>query len=343
MNIPNISRLVGSMSIALGTILVVAAEARAVDPPQRGGRGPDPATRADQAVFHELLEKHEKVDRTVQMLPDGVETLTESDDPAVAAKIQEHVAAMHARIRDGRGLRHWDELFAAIFRDHAEIDMTYEKTKKGVKVRETSKDRRVVGLIRAHSAVVSGFAAHGFDEAAKNHPVPAPTNEKEQEKEEPKPKLVFPIIAGLGGVVPLPRAAEPPRKGAKVVFDVTADARPTDVNKGLERVARLLNLYGAAGLKAEDVEIAVVFHGEATKSVLRDAAYAAAFQTPKNPNLVVLSELRKAGVKLFVCGQALGYKGFPQEDVSVGIQVAAAALTVVVNRQNAGFASIAIP
>ncbi len=37
------------------------------------------------------------------------------------------------------------------------------------------------------------------------------------------------------------------------------------VRTGLEQVARLLNLYGAAGLKAEDVKIAAVFHGEADK------------------------------------------------------------------------------
>jgi hypothetical protein len=86
--------------------------------------------------------------------------------------------------------------------------------------------------------------------------------------QQPSKELVYPIIPNVGGVVPLPDAAELPRKGAKVVFDITADAKPADVNKGLERVARLLNLYGSAGLKASDVKIALVVHGEATKSVL---------------------------------------------------------------------------
>ena len=47
--------------------------------------------------------------------------------------------------------------------------------------------------------------------------------------------LVYPVITGHGGVVPLPRAAEQPRKGAKAVFDVTADAKPGEVNKGWSR------------------------------------------------------------------------------------------------------------
>ena len=54
-------------------------------------------------------------------------------------------------------------------------------------------------------------------------------------------KLGFPIIPNVGGVTPLPKAAEQPRKGAKVVFDIAADAKSADVSKGLERVARLLN------------------------------------------------------------------------------------------------------
>ena len=63
-----------------------------------------------------------------------------------------------------------------------------------------------------------------------------------------KSGLVYPLVPGHGGVVSLPRAAEQPRKGAKAVFDITADAKPGQVTTGFEQVARLLNLYGAAGL-----------------------------------------------------------------------------------------------
>jgi intracellular sulfur oxidation DsrE/DsrF family protein len=153
-------------------------------------------------------------------------------------------------------------------------------------------------------------------------------------------KLVYPIIPNVGGVVPLPDAAEQPRKGAKVVFDITADAKPADVNKGLERVARLLNLYGSAGLKASDVKIALVVHGEATKSVLANDIYGSKFATDKNPNLAVIGELRKAGVDVFVCGQALAYKGFERSEVSEGVKVASAALTVVINRQADGYSYV---
>jgi hypothetical protein len=100
-----------------------------------------------------------------------------------------------------------------------------------------------------------------------------------------KTGLIYPLVPGHGGVVPLPRASEQPRKGAKAVFDITADAKPGEVNKGLEEVARLLNLYGAAGLKAGDVKIAAVVHGAADKAVLSGAATFARFNVAANPNL----------------------------------------------------------
>jgi SAM-dependent methyltransferase len=156
--------------------------APAPGPPWRGGRGRGPGfgrgpgpwatMRADQEVFHYLLGHHADIRRSVKPLDNGVETLTESDQPKIAKKIQEHVAAMHKRIQEGRGLRYWDDLFAAIFRRHASIKMSVENTDKGVRVKETSDDPTVVPLIQAHANVVSQFVARGFDEAHVNHRVP---------------------------------------------------------------------------------------------------------------------------------------------------------------------------
>ncbi|HVS38265.1 MAG TPA: DsrE family protein [Gemmataceae bacterium] len=155
-----------------------------------------------------------------------------------------------------------------------------------------------------------------------------------------KAGLVYPLISGHGGVVLLPRAAEQPRKGAKAVFDVTADAKPDEVNRGLEQIARLLNLYGAAGLKAEDVKLAAVLHGEADKAVLSDAAYAARCKIAANPNLPLIHELKKAGVEVFVCGQSLHELGFQTDEVADEVPVADSAMLVLVNRQADGYAYV---
>ena len=158
-----------------------------------------------------------------------------------------------------------------------------------------------------------------------------------------KTGLVYPLVPGHGGVVPLPRAAEQPRKGAKAVFDITADAKPAHANKGLEQVARLLNLYGAAGLKAGDMKIAAVCHGEADKAVLSDAAYVARYNMAANPNLTLIRELKKAGVEVFVCGQSLHDLGFKSEEVAEEVPVADSALLVLLNKQTDGYAYIPAP
>jgi intracellular sulfur oxidation DsrE/DsrF family protein len=155
-----------------------------------------------------------------------------------------------------------------------------------------------------------------------------------------KSGVVYPLVPGHGGVVALPQAAEQPRKNAKALFDITADTKPGMVNKGLEQVARLLNLYGAAGLNAGDVQLAAVCHGAADKAVLSDAAYAARFKIAANPNLPLIRVLKKAGAEVFVCGQSLHDLGFKAEEVAEEISVADAAMLVLVNKQTDGYAYI---
>ena len=158
-----------------------------------------------------------------------------------------------------------------------------------------------------------------------------------------KTGVVYPLVPGHGGVVPLPRAAEQPRKGAKAVFNITADAKPGEVNKGLEQVARLLNLYGTAGLTPRDVKIAAILHGAADKAVLSDAAYAARFKVAANPNLPLIRNLKKFGVEVLVCGQSLHDLGFKAEEVAEEVPIADSAMLVLVNKQTDGYGYIPVP
>ena len=178
-------RPIHAASIAWGLLIVFIASTPAAA--QRGGgygrgmgwgRGPGgprgfSAQHAeDRETFHYLLANHDKIERTVKRLPDGVETVTESSDPAVTAKIQEHVRAMKLRVEKMQPIHMRDPLFAAIFRRADKIKLEYKLTGRGVRVKETSDDALAVALIQAHADVVSAFAAKGFEEAMKNHRVP---------------------------------------------------------------------------------------------------------------------------------------------------------------------------
>jgi len=137
-----------------------------------GMHGGDASMNEDRAVFHYLLDHRNVIQRQVTKLPDGVSTLTESDDPAVAQKIRDHVQAMHGRLTEKRPIHMRDPLFAAVFENADKVTMKIEPTPKGVRVTETSTDPHVAALIHAHADVLSAFLAHGYEEVQKNHPVP---------------------------------------------------------------------------------------------------------------------------------------------------------------------------
>ncbi len=82
------------------------------------------------------------------------------------------------------------------------------------------------------------------------------------------------MIEGYGGIVSLPKAAEQPKKGAKILFDITAYKDPKAVTKGLDQAALVLNQYADAGVPPGVVDFVVVLHGDATKATLTHRVYA---------------------------------------------------------------------
>jgi intracellular sulfur oxidation DsrE/DsrF family protein len=303
---------------------------------QAGGRHDedhDARHDEDHEVFQFLLANHQKIRRTVKDLKNGVETLTESDEPAIASKIQEHVEWMTHRIRETQPIRMRDPLFAEIFQHTQQIQMEHTATAKGIKVTETSDDPYVVRLIQAHAKVVSGFVERGHAEAMKNHPVPSQTAPQTM-------PAVHPVIPKHGGVIPLTNASQPPRGGTKLLVDVTRGAEPTELNSALEKIARYVNIYAGVGAEPVSIPMAAIFHGDATAVVLNDDAYAAKFKTKGNPNLELLHRLHEAGVELYVCGQSLIQNGSKPDEVAIFVETAASAVTALVNLQADGYAYV---
>lgn len=139
------------------------------------GRGHmDASHQVDMTVIHALLQHRDSIDRTVENLPNGVRTVTESDQPQVASWIQDHGEATHDRIKNRRPIHLRDPLFRAIFGQAEKIEMEIVHTEKGIEVTETSDDPWTAQLIQAHAAVVTAFIENGHLEVRKNHPVPAP-------------------------------------------------------------------------------------------------------------------------------------------------------------------------
>ena len=77
-------------------------------------------------------------------LPDGIRTVTESDDPQVAQSIKAHVASMSQRLQDGREFNIFSNTLPVLFANRDKIVSKVEPTDKGMAVTRTSADAKVV-------------------------------------------------------------------------------------------------------------------------------------------------------------------------------------------------------
>jgi intracellular sulfur oxidation DsrE/DsrF family protein len=148
-----------------------------------------------------------------------------------------------------------------------------------------------------------------------------------------------PAIDGYGKIHPLPKAAyQPdPRATYKIVFAMTAPSKtPGDVNPAIERVARAVNLYVSAGVSLSHLKFVAIAYGPATPIALDDAHYKIAFGVA-NPNLPVIVRLRKAGVDVAVCGQAVAEHQYQYEWIDPSVTVALSALTTITSLETQGY------
>ncbi len=127
------------------------------------GMGRDSATADDMSTIHDLAAYHDRIKRTVENLPDGIRTVTESDDPEIAKLIKEHVAKMGERVRAGKMMRVPLESPAVheIYRNKDKIRTTAEQTAKGVIVVQTSADPKIAKLLQEHAVEVTSLVEGG--------------------------------------------------------------------------------------------------------------------------------------------------------------------------------------
>jgi intracellular sulfur oxidation DsrE/DsrF family protein len=157
-----------------------------------------------------------------------------------------------------------------------------------------------------------------------------------------KGEMQFPRISGAGGVHAMPAGTDmPARDGTyRVLIDASSDAATeAGSNRHLEAAARAVNLYALAGVPPERVRVAVVVHGKATPLVLSDARYRAHFGKA-HPDAGLIARLHEAGVRIFVCGQALTHRGYRPDEVRHEVVLTLSAMTKLVELQDEGYGLI---
>lgn len=107
---------------------------------------------------------HPAITRRVINLPDGIETVTESDDPALAEVIVSHVVGMIGRVEDNNDPKVviQSPTLDILFENRDLITTVLEPTETGIKVIQTSADAATVAALQKHAAEVSAMAERGM-------------------------------------------------------------------------------------------------------------------------------------------------------------------------------------
>lgn len=114
-------------------------------------------------------------------------------------------------------------------------------------------------------------------------------------------------ITGVPSMKDFPGANElpDPKLDYKIAFDMNTMAEsPDQVNPGLKMIGALINTYESHGVSPDHLHLQAVFHGPTIVVVTDDATYKGRTGVEHNPNVDLLNQLRKAGLKTVVCGQS---------------------------------------
>jgi hypothetical protein len=124
----------------------------------------DRATSTEMRELHAMFHDHDRIRRTVVKLPNGIRTMTESDDPEMTATIASHVSSMLKRVESNRNPRlpMQSPTLEAIFRNRDKIKSEVTATDKGVIVVQTSSDPDTVAALQAHADAVSDLVKRGM-------------------------------------------------------------------------------------------------------------------------------------------------------------------------------------
>jgi hypothetical protein len=122
----------------------------------------------DMRLVHAMLFDHEKIKRSVTNLPDGIRTVTESEDAGIARAIKAHVASMEKRLNEGRIFNLFSPTLPVLFENKDKIKTVVETTETGSIVTQTSGDPKVVAALQAHAIEVSELARDGMAAMMRN-------------------------------------------------------------------------------------------------------------------------------------------------------------------------------
>lgn len=128
-----------------------------------GLRGLD-ATSQESEELAVMFRNFDTLRREVELLPNGIRTVTSSGDPDVMAALVSHVVGMIARVEEGRDPQIFiqSRTLDIFFERPEAITTEIEMTDAGIVVVQTSDDPELVAALHVHAGEVSDMAARGM-------------------------------------------------------------------------------------------------------------------------------------------------------------------------------------
>ncbi|MDC7997912.1 DsrE family protein [Gilvibacter sediminis] len=150
------------------------------------------------------------------------------------------------------------------------------------------------------------------------------------------------VISEFGSTYEVPKLDIPldTTQTFKVLFDLSAAPEdPEQLSGYINTVARFINMHVGAGKPENQLQVAAVFHGNASYSLLKNDLYKEKFGVD-NPNLELIQALQAADVDIILCGQTAGHRNLTEDRRIPGVQMALSTMTAMIQLQQDGYTII---
>ncbi|MGB0878746.1 MAG: hypothetical protein ACPGXI_17050 [Mycobacterium sp.] len=149
----------GGGLLGLGYVLrnVIDLPFSRADGPGMGG-----VASAEMSQYMNMFRRHGELRRSVEDIPGGVRTTTESSAPDLVAELQSHVSAMFSHLDQGAEVMCMSSSLPTLFRRAPDYQRQLIFTANGVVVEETAIDPDLTRTIREHAGEVTGFVVEGM-------------------------------------------------------------------------------------------------------------------------------------------------------------------------------------
>jgi hypothetical protein len=116
----------------------------------------------DMSRYMNMFMRHGELRRSVEDIPGGVRTTTESDSADLVAELQAHVSSMYTHLDQGAEVTCMSSSLPTLFGRAPDYQRQITFTAKGVVAEETASDPELTRAIREHAREVTGFVIEGM-------------------------------------------------------------------------------------------------------------------------------------------------------------------------------------